>query len=222
MKVTFAAIISAIASCLVLLTGCETTDTKPAKPTEYTEMYVPKEDRIRVRLSAATARGQVNLSRYVYVFPPLKVDQNKQLIDKLVPQTREDGSLYWISSVQGAGAIKVSIEQSLRDQGYYPVTFNALENNTEDHRVMVMNPYYSGSLPAEDNPTGRVAYTRVTVATYPASLDPTGRIEVINQEAMSVYHQSDSHLSALNTAFDYSIRNIGANREWMMDLELME
>ena len=211
-----------LATCLFMLSGCETTEPSPpqAKPAE--QKYVPTENRIRVRLSANTARGVVNLSRYVYVFPPLKVDQNKQVIDQLIAQTDDDGKMYWISSVPGASQIKLAIEESFRSQGYATVTFDALANAPEDHAVMVVNPYYSGSLPAEDNPTGRVAYTRLFVATYPASLDPAGRLDLINQEAMSVYHQSDSHLDALNRAYDYSILNIGVNREWMMDLTLKE
>ena len=210
----------ALSFCLIILVGCESTDT--GTPVRSNKPYIPKEGKIRVRLSAATARGQVNLSRFVYVFPPLKVDQNKQVVDQLIPQTDAEGNLYWISGIQGALAVKLAIEQSFREQGYTPVTFQALSDSKEDHRVMVVNPYYSGSLPAEDNPTGRVAYTRITVATYPASLDPARRLEVLNQEAISVYFQTDSHLDALNTAFDYSIRNIGVTRQWLMDLSLIK
>lgn len=205
---------------MVLLFGCVSTD--PVRPAEPKAAYLPKEGRIRIRLSANTARGQVNLSRFVYVFPPLKVDSNKQVAEKLIPKYRENGELFWISPTQGALAIKMLIEESLRGQGYTPVTFTALTTSEEDHRVMVLNPYYSGRMEAVGNENGKVAYTRITIATYPASLAPDGRIEVINQEAAIIYHEADSHLDALKRAFDFSIRNIGINREWMTDISIKE
>jgi hypothetical protein len=204
---------------VIAFNGCATTDTNTPGSNAP---YVPKANKIRMRLSAATARGQVNLSRFVYVFPPLKVNQNKEVMDRLIPMESEDGTIYWISSVRGAADIRSAIEDSLRSQGYKPVTFSALTKASKDHSVMVLNPYYSGSMAAEDNSEGRVAYTRITIATYPVSLQPEGRLELINQEAISVYHESNRHLDALRTAFDYSIRNIGINREWMIDLPLLE
>ena len=202
-----------------MLGGCSTTQggAGPVAPKEGP--YVPKQGVIRSRLTARTASGIFNVSRQFYVFPPLQMDQKNQPIGQFSYGLDEAGRLFWISPAPSAEAVRDFIDKELRKAGFETISFDALTKAQTEHQILVLNPYFS--VPIQDRGTGGlVVFVRVTIATYPSSLDPAQRREIINLEGLTICHPEDNYIQVVNKTLELALQNIGMNRDWMQDVSL--
>ncbi len=203
----------------LLLSGCETTQGGPAPAPPKEGPYVPKQRVIRSRLTARTAQGVFNVSRQFYVFPPLQMDHKHQPMGQFSYGLDEAGRLFWISPAPSAEKIRDFIDKELRKASFETISFDALTKSETEHQVLVLNPYFS--LPIQDRGTGgQLVFVRVTIATYPSSLDPAQRREIINLEGLTICHPEDDYIQVVKKTLELVLQNMGMNRDWMQDVSL--
>lgn len=203
---------------LLLLAGCQTSG--GGQTGASVQPYVPKPGVIKVFLTANAAPGGIGHARRVYVFPPLLIDDNGHPLGELSYLVDNEGRLSWRSEAPDASGIKAFLVAHLRNNGYQPVSFETLSNVEKDHSILVINPYFSAPLQDGKNPAAPFVFARIIVATYPASLAPGERLELVNLETLSFYHPQDDPLSVVRRSLQHAISYMGMDRDWIQELSL--
>lgn len=161
-----------------------------------------------------------SLPKKAYVFPPLRIDMNGKPVEALQHRIGADGRLVWGSPVPRAAEVKSVVEQALRRRGFVIVGFESLGGTSREHGVLVVNPYFTQQLGVEGQEFVERVFVRLTGSTFPASMDPAGKIDRFNQEAIVFF---DDNLSALDVAkrvLAKLVQTIGQSRQWQDRLHI--
>ncbi len=206
----------------VFFLGCSTTpEAEPASAPA--KLNLSQWDAL-INAKAVYALDKDHLPPQVYVFPPLRLNQGSQAMDALAYKLRDDGALYWTSPAPHAAEIQAVIERKLETKGFEIISFQELTNIQEDHRVLVFNPYYVAAYQPVDRvneETGWSSFVRVTVSTFPADLNPQQKIDVMNQEALTLYQSKASEYDVVKRSLSYLLDYMGNNKEWSGRLTLL-
>ncbi|NDV62089.1 hypothetical protein G0Q06_06490 [Puniceicoccales bacterium CK1056] len=203
---------------ILLFVGCQTTG--GGQTQAPAQAYIPKQGVTKVFLTANAAPQGVGNVRRVYVFPPLLIDANGRPLGDLSYVVNEEGQLFWRSEAPDALGVKKSLESHFRDMGYRPVSFETLSNVETDHSILVVSPYFSAPLRDNQNPDNPFVFARIVMATYPASLSPQERLELVNQETLSHYHPKDNYILVVKRSLQHAISYMGMDRDWSQELSL--
>lgn len=191
---------------LVLLllnhSGCGTTD--GSGPEEMaSRAHLPKYS-ILIQDTVHHAPEFSGLPRRTYVFPPLLTDSSMQPLGELRPVSTPEGGLSWTSSAPRTGEIRENLHRAMEAQGHRAISFEQLNVLQRDHAASVLNLYFSkprAEIKAGE-PTGRwLASLRITASTYPASLDPLGKRDLLQAEALIVFGHEGQYLEAILCGF---------------------
>jgi len=203
---------------VLLFVGCQTTGGGQSQTP--TQAFVPKQGVTKVFLTANAAPRGVGNVRSVYVFPPLLIDANGRPLGDLSYVVNREGQLLWRSEAPDALGIKASLESNFRDLGYRPISFETLSNVETDHSILVVSPYFSAPIRDKQNPDNPFVFARIVMATYPASLDPRERLELVNQETLSHYHPNDNYILVVKRSLQHAVSYMGMDRDWIQELSL--
>ena len=178
---------------------------------------------VLVKAKAVFALDRKTVPSQAYVFPALRLNSNAQPIDALSYQLDEAGALNWVSSAPRATEIQTVIEKKLRTKGFRILSFQELTDSPKDHVVLVFNPYYSASsqLPDMSGDTGWTSFIRITAATFPADLNAQKKIDVMNQEAVTLYHTKNQRYDVIKHCSEYLLDHLGENKDWAEELPLI-
>lgn len=174
-----------------------------------------------IKASASFAKDQKVLPRRAYVFPALRLDHRAQPIDALAYQLDAEGKLKWISPAPKSSEIQAVIENKLRKRGFQIVSFQELSEMQVDHSVLVLNPYFTESRPSKDG-RGFTVFTRIVASTFPKDLNPTAKKEIMNQEGVTLFQDSDLGSSVVKRSAGYLLDFMGSNKQWSESLSLFE
>jgi hypothetical protein len=182
--------------------GCTTTGGRG--PEENTpRAHLPKYS-ILIQDTVRHAPGFSGLPRRIYVFPPLLTDSSLQPLGGLRPVTLSEGELFWSSDAPRAGEIRENLHHAMEAQGHRAISFEQLNALQSDHAATVLNLYFSkprAEIKAGER-TGRwLASLRITASTYPASLDPSGKRDLLQAEALIVFGDEEQYLDAIMRGF---------------------
>lgn len=202
---------------LLIAPGCKTTSNSGMGPANSLDL---RPGMMRVHMKASATSGSINLPWEAYVFPPLLVDRELQPVQELVPRTKEDGDLGWEVPGSQAALYKETVEEGLREAGFTPVDFGHVTGMTQDHAVLIINSYYSDAWTDPDREDVRLLFVRIIFSTYPVDLNPEGRLDLINQEAVCIYKLPANHTKAVRNAYNHLLRNLGFAGEFVRDISI--
>lgn len=207
-------------SCLVLMAGCASGGA-PEAAGKAASFNLPKYVlQMQAKSAYAEAQGSV-LPKRAYVFPPLQIDPEGRPLDALQHRTGPSGSLVWDSPVPRAAEVKSVVEQALRKRGFVIVGFEALVEASGGHQVLVVNPYLTRRLAVEDQESVERVFVRLTGSTFPASMDPAGKIDRFNQEAIVFFDHELAVLDVAKRVLSTLVQDIGRNRQWQNRLHIL-
>ncbi|MGB0344766.1 MAG: hypothetical protein ACPGGJ_05150, partial [Coraliomargarita sp.] len=206
--------------CLVLMVGCASGGA-PEVAGKTASFNLPKYV-LLMQAKAAYAEAQGTfLPKRAYVFPPLRIDPEGRPFDALQHRTGPGGSLFWNSPAPRAAEVKSVVEQALRKRGFVIVGFQALSGASGGHQVLVVNPYFTQRLAVEDQESVERVFVRLTGSTFPASMDPAGKIDRFNQEAIVFFDHELAVLDVAKRVLSALVQDIGRNRQWQDRLHIL-
>lgn len=202
---------------LILVIGCESDSQKPISD-RADELRIPKWSFLG-KVSANFVDAQATVPRKAYVFPVVRLDSAGNPIDQMSYRLDEADQLSWHTDVPSGGEIKVIIENKLRERGFTIVEFSEVAGAKQGRTVLVFNPYFREPTPAAENPEADLSgswstYARITAATFGTDLTPESRIELMNQELLSLYNGKEKSGNVKKRTFEYLLDYIGVNRQW--------
>lgn len=211
---------------LLLFGGCVSSPSSPSSQQEgqFRPAPLPKYS-ILVRDAVHHTDGFVGLPRLVYVFPPLLMDGNFRPLGELFPRNGPAGALFWSSSAPVAGEIQATVSQAMESCGHRAITFDQLSFAKRDHAVTVLNLYFSEprAEKKDKQPTGRwLASLRLTGSSYPASLDPKGKRDLLQAEALIVFSAREQYQDALKRSFRALVGRLQANGNKTQTMSLLD
>ena len=165
------------------------------------------------------------LPKPVYVFPALRLGPDGQPVDQLQHHLNEAGQVYWTSPAPRSHEIKSVIEKKLRSMGFRVLSFHEMTVQNRDHSILILNPYFSdargyGGGSPEQAP-GWTVFTRILGATFPTDLNPAGKRDLFNVEAVSLFTEKENALPVVKRVARYSLNHMGKTREWTENLSLL-
>jgi hypothetical protein len=177
---------------LTLVSGCKTTRGLDEDQAEVRELLIPTWTFV-AQATSTLVNGYEEVPIKAYVFPALRLRPDGRPIDQLVHAFADDGSILWRSSAPLGAELKVIVENALRDRGFRTISFGELTSGSKGHDVLVFNLYYTEAIRSSDNPeadpdSSWTTFFRVTGATYPEDLNPSGRLDVVYQELRSLFN----------------------------------
>ena len=217
-------LLSIILLASLFLTACsswrdspESVESPPANQLNFSKWTVV------VKAKTVFALDRKTVPSLAYVFPALRLNSNAQPMDALSYQLDEAGALNWVSSAPRATEIQTVIENKLRTRGFRILSFQELTDSQKDHAVLVFNPYYSAAnqLPEMSGDTGWTSFIRITAATFPGDLNPQKKMDVMNQEAVTLYHSKSQRYDVIKHCSEYLLDHLGQNKEWSEQLPLV-
>lgn len=171
------------------------------------------------------AEGLSQLPQKVYVFPPLLVDTSFQPLNQYRSRIGPEDKLFWTSSAPVAGEIQKTLIHAMQRKGFQNLTFDQLVQNESDHSVTVMNLYFTEIRPEkwQDQSTGRwLASLRITGSTYPASLAPPQKRDLIQIDAIIVFNDKAHYLDAVKRSYRYVADQMMSKGSFNQTLSLLE
>jgi hypothetical protein len=157
---------------LLIFSGCG-----KLEPSQKAEVG-PNQVMLRLRLASQTPIAE--LPRRVYIFPPLRCDETGKPEQSFRRAESRDGSVQWLPPDEKSALWLTSLQELLVKEGYQSVSYDELTRpgSSSAHDVLVINAYYSQ--PYRIGRGSQAAYSlfvRVSGATYPLDLDPSGKRE---------------------------------------------
>lgn len=214
-------------SSLILFTACQSNSgTGAAKDESETKrLYLPKWNFL-AKASATFNEQFDQIPKRVYVFPALRLNAEGQEIDQLAYRTLEDNTLGWYSPAPLGLELKLIVEKKMGSLGFVPVSFGDLTASTEDHSILVLNPYYAEASASRDNPSADVeeswtTFSRITATTFPKDLNPAGKRGLMNQELVSLFNGKEKGRDVIKYSHAYLLDHIGQNRQWSESINLL-
>ena len=180
---------------------------------------------LRIKGQVNHAEGLSQLPRKVYVFPPLWVDASFQPLNQYRSRIGPGDKLFWTSSAPLAGEIQETLIRAMQRKGFRSLTFDQLARNESDHSVTVINLYFSKIRPEkwQDQSTGRwLASLRVTASTYPASLVPVQKRDLIQMDAIIVFNDEAHYPDAVKRSYRYVTDRMMSKGSFNETLSLLE
>ncbi|MDQ8196035.1 hypothetical protein QEH59_16485 [Coraliomargarita sp. SDUM461004] len=176
---------------------------------------------------ASVADGRKEIPSQVYVFPALRLDSQGQPIDVLSYRVDDTGALKWNSAAPLGAELKTIVEKRLAQIGFQVLPFTALTESSKDHSVTVFNLYYREASPSSDNPGADpeltwTTFARVSAATFPQDLDPNRKLDLINQEVVTLFNGREKEASVVKRSSEYLLDFIGASRDWSESINLLQ
>ncbi len=180
---------------------------------------------LRIKGQVSHAEGLSQLPQKVYVFPPLWVDASFQPLNQYRSRVGPGDKLCWTSSAPAAGEIQETLIRAMRKKGYRNLSFDQLARNESDHSVAVMNLYFSKIRPEkwQDQSTGRwLASLRITASSYPASLEPLQKRDLIQIDAIIVFNDQAHYRDAVKRSYRYVTDQMMSEGSFNKTLSLLE
>jgi hypothetical protein len=170
-------------------------------------------------VSAQVEKGRTEIPRRVYVFPALRLNDQGQPIEQLAYREDASGRLLWSTSSKMGNELKSIIEKKLSARGFSVVSFDALTHAEVGHAVLVLNPYYKDAAPSSYNQVGDTeaswtVYTRIDAATFPLSLNPQAKREVLSMESISLFNRLRLTEDVTKRSASYLIEHLGRRGVW--------
>lgn len=157
----------------------------------------------------------------VYVFPPMRIDPNGRPLEALQHRITTTGVLIWDSPTPRAAEVKSVVEQALRKHGFLIVEFEALTTASRSQEVLVVNPYFTKRLNVKDTESVGRIFVRLTGSTFPDDMNPAGKIDRFNQEAIVFFDRSLGGLDVVKRVLSNLVKNIGRNLQWQDRLHIL-
>ena len=180
---------------------------------------------LRIKGQVNHAEGLSQLPRKVYVFPPLWVDASFQPLNQYRSRIGPGDNLFWTSSAPFAGEIQETMIRAMQKKGFRNLTFDQLARNESDHSITVMNLYFSKIRPEkwQDQSTGRwLVSLRVTASTYPASLAPLQKRDLIQIDSIIVFNDEAHYPDAIKQSYRYVTDQMMSKGSFNQTLSLLE
>jgi hypothetical protein len=177
---------------------------------------------LQMQASATYAQSHgSHLPRQAYVFPALRIDPGGRPMDVLKHRMGADGSLVWDSPAPRAAEVKSVVEQALRKRGFSIVGFQALSGASGGHGVLVVNPYFTPRLGVEDQESIERVFVRLTGSTFPEDMNPSGKIDRFNQEAIVFFDHELFVLDVAKCVLSTLVQHVGGNQQWQDRLHIL-
>jgi hypothetical protein len=198
--------------------GCSTSDPVSKSGESSSVFKIPKWS-FWGKIGINFLEGQKVVPKNAYVFPALRMDSQGRLIDQLSHRLGEDGKLVWYSQAPKGGELKRVVEDKLESLGFTIVSFDEMTASQQDRSVFVLNLYYrpaaaSSDSASSDSGSNWTTYARITGATFDRELNPSSRVEVMNQEMVTLFDRKELDHSVIKRSFDYLLDYVGINRQW--------
>ena len=204
----------------VVMVGCASDGAQEAAGKEVS-FNLPKYV-LQMQAKSAYAEAQRSiLPKRAYVFPALRIDPEGRPLDALQHRTVLGGNLVWDSPAPRAAEVKSVVEQALRKRGFVIVGFESVLEASGGHQVLVVNPYLTRRLAVEDQESIKRVFVRLIGSTLPASIDPAGKIDWFNQEAIVFFDHELAVLDVAKRVLSTLVQNIGRNRQWQDRLHIL-
>lgn len=204
---------------------CACSSMPNAEPEISTEQnYLPRYS-ILVRDSVYQAKSSNELPKRVYLFPPLQMDALFRPLGELKPWTSHTGSLSWISAAPSAGEIQHTVSSAISKEGYQILTFDQLLDIQIDHDAMVLNLYFSK--PREELHEGLktghwLVSLRLSASTFPASLDPQLKKDLMRIDALVLFEAPDQYEDAVKRSFRWLVSRMKSSGTQTKLLQLLD
>jgi hypothetical protein len=221
-------LLSSVFSCIVLffilvaVGGCRSSKGEVInQPIKKSKPVKLERNQVRVKVDAHFFSDSPDIPISVYVFPPLRVDQNGTPVDEYQPiRDRKESLVGWKSLAPFSESIKGLTESFFEDRGFRVISFSDLLHAKKDHSFLVVMPYYSAAITplgsSEDgNPLPLASFLfSLKGMTFPRDLDPASGREVFLQNIWVLCRRNDSFKTVLAITSRIAVFNIGKTKSY--------
>ena len=215
---------------IVLISGCRSTE-QSSLPVQETAAPLPKEWEVVVKEDFQSFVDIKNLSKRIYVFPPVRIDVNGQPYDHLDIEIGIDGERYCVTT--NLLAIRLQQKTSnlmLHRNDMELLSYEDFLRMGGQRDVAALTSYYSDPIypSAEVDDSGarvEMVYFHTELFSLSSSMDLEERRHLKNQKLFIRYHSDVAWEKVLFRTFPYLISNLGTESQsikqlYWSDLEL--